>query len=613
MRFAGVYLPPFLILLSFSAMGQEATVSNVTFSQAAGGSGTQVDIYYDLASPGGNCTVTAALSTDGGATFPYPVAGATGDIGENVAPGPGRHLVWNVSANLPNQVVGGAVIRIVASLPDPGATYALGYSDITFVDYARGRNVPAQVWYPATAAGQDTPVAGGGGVTFPAIVFGHGTGSTIASYEYLWLGLVPSGYIFVMLNTETSITASTTNFAQDMQFLANQLQAEGANPASRFYQRVARPTALMGHSMGGAGAMYASGLYNGNGVVTTIVPIACADMSLNIAGTAAPYVAIPTLFISGSLDCMAPVSLQTPMFDAMPANCKYLISITGAGHCQFSKNQTWCDTGETIMGCSGAAFIDRGYQMSLVLSLAKPWLDFKLKGLDSGRAQFLGNLAYYQSTGEMTQPRTGTCTFGNWAVSSAGSLDTQPPTGTILINNNQSVTNNAAVTLGLTWSDGAGPGVVRMRFSDDGAHWTAWEPLKATRAYTLPEPDGYHTVRVQYRDAVGNRSAVFNDYIRLDRVPPTGTIIINGGAATTATTSVTLGLTWSDGAGSGVVRMRFSDNGAHWTLWEPLKTPRAYTLPEGNGYHTVRAQYRDAGGNNSAAFNDYIKLVAPLP
>ncbi len=190
-------------------------------------------------------------------------------------------------------------------------------------------------------------------------------------------------------------------------------------------------------------------------------------------------------------------------------------------------------------------------------------------------------------------------------------VDTTPPTGTISINSNQSVTNNRAVTLSLTWSDGTGSGVARMRFSDDGAHWTAWEALKATRAYTLPAGEGYHTVRVQYRDVAGNNSATFSDFIRLDTVPPSGTIIINGGALSTVTPSVTLGLTWTDGSGSGVARMRFSDDGAHWTAWEPPTAARAYTLPGPNGYHTVRAQYRDAGGNVSAACNDYIKLQAP--
>ncbi len=189
-------------------------------------------------------------------------------------------------------------------------------------------------------------------------------------------------------------------------------------------------------------------------------------------------------------------------------------------------------------------------------------------------------------------------------------LDTTPPTGTIVINGNRSTTNSRNVTLSLSWDDGAdGSGVIRMRFSDDGAHWTAWEPLAATRAHTLPTGDGHKTVRVQYLDRMNNRSAAFNDYILLDTTPPTGTIIINNGASTTATPAVTLGLTWSDGTGAGAMRMRFSNDGAHWSAWESLTATRPYVLPEGQGYHTVRVQYLDGANNYSAAFSDYIKLV----
>ena len=199
---------------------------------------------------------------------------------------------------------------------------------------------------------------------------------------------------------------------------------------------------------------------------------------------------------------------------------------------------------------------------------------------------------------------------GPGPAASATTKDVTAPTGTVIINNNQSVINTLNVTLALTWDDGSGSGVVRMRFSDDGMTWSAWEPLQATRTHTLPGGDGYHTLRVQFRDRAGNNSVVFSDYVRVDTVAPSGTIIINNGALTTTTQSVTLSLTWADNVGgSGVVRMRFSDDGAHWTVWEVLKATRAYTLPAGTGYHTVRAQYRDAGGNISAATNDYIKLL----
>jgi len=185
-----------------------------------------------------------------------------------------------------------------------------------------------------------------------------------------------------------------------------------------------------------------------------------------------------------------------------------------------------------------------------------------------------------------------------------------PPTGAIVINNNRSVTNRANVTLSLTWSDDDGSGVSRMKFSNDGVTWTAWESLAATKAWTLSDGDGYKTVRVMFRDKAGNNSVVYNDYIRLDTTPPTGSIIINDGASTTATRTVSLGLTWSDGTGSGVSRMRFSMDGAHWSAWEPPKNPKPYTLPATPQYYTVRVQFLDGGNNYSAVYNDYIKLVA---
>ena len=184
--------------------------------------------------------------------------------------------------------------------------------------------------------------------------------------------------------------------------------------------------------------------------------------------------------------------------------------------------------------------------------------------------------------------------------------------GGILINNNAMITASPQVTLSLNWSSLSGSPVTDMRFSDDGAHWTMWEPVAATRAYTLPGPDGYHTVRVQFRDGLHNVSDRLNDYIMLDATPPTGTIVINNGASSTKNPEVTLSLTWSDGTGSGVTRMRFSDNGSTWTAWEPLNTTKTHTLPlPPGGYQTVRVQFRDGAGNYSARLSDYIRLDLP--
>ena len=74
----------------------------------------------------------------------------------------------------------------------------------------------------------------------------------------------------------------------------------------------------------------------------------------------------------------------------------------------------------------------------------------------------------------------------------------------------------------------------------------------------------------------------------LDVTPPTGSILINDGAAYTNTTSVLLALSASD-AGSGVADMRFSNDGADWSGWEPYDTSKAWTLNLGDGLKTVYA------------------------
>jgi hypothetical protein len=204
-------------------------------------------------------------------------------------------------------------------------------------------------------------------------------------------------------------------------------------------------------------------------------------------------------------------------------------------------------------------------------------------------------------------PSAGESVAAGTAVLLTVSKGPQPViTGSILINKGAYAANSANVGLSLTWSSNA----VRMRFSDNGATWTAWESLKATRAYPLPAGDGYKTVRVQFIDIANNRSVTYSDYILLDTTLPTGSIVINGGVKTTASLSVTLNLAYAD-TGSGVRNMRFSNDGATWTAWEPAAVGKAWTLAGPAGYNTVRVQFRDGAGNYSAVYNDYI-LYQPI-
>lgn len=62
--------------------------------------------------------------------------------------------------------------------------------------------------------------------------------------------------------------------------------------------------------------------------------------------------------------------------------------------------------------------------------------------------------------------------------------DTLPPTGSIIINGDASVTSSLSVTLGLNATDLAS-GVSLMRFSNDGATWAPWQTYATSAAWNL--------------------------------------------------------------------------------------------------------------------------------
>jgi hypothetical protein len=99
-----------------------------------------------------------------------------------------------------------------------------------------------------------------------------------------------------------------------------------------------------------------------------------------------------------------------------------------------------------------------------------------------------------------------------------------------------------------------------------------------------------------------------------DTIRPSGTVLINNGAARTNSTAVTLKLSATDPApGSGVAQMRFSNNGSTWSGWEAYATTKGWTLGSANGTKTVYAQFKDGAGNVSVAAQDAIVLDTIKP
>ena len=76
-------------------------ISNVSASQRGDGS-RLVDIYYNLADADGDaCTVWVSVSSDGGTSWRVPTRTFSGHVGQGVAPGAGKHIIWDAGADVP--------------------------------------------------------------------------------------------------------------------------------------------------------------------------------------------------------------------------------------------------------------------------------------------------------------------------------------------------------------------------------------------------------------------------------------------------------------------------------------------------------------------------------
>lgn len=93
-----------------------------------------------------------------------------------------------------------------------------------------------------------------------------------------------------------------------------------------------------------------------------------------------------------------------------------------------------------------------------------------------------------------------------------------------------------------------------------------------------------------------------------DTTPPTGSVVINAGAARTSSRTVTLTLSASDTQGA-VTGMRFSNDGSTYSAETAYATTYTWTLSSGDGVKTVYARFKDSSGNWSSAVSDSIELV----
>lgn len=252
-----------------------------------------------------------------------------------------------------------------------GQVYTVGTKNISWTDPARSnRSVTLEFRYPGT----NTALATG---QFPFVIFAHGFQMDQVPYYPYSDSLAKQGYVVGLLTTETGLSPSHPNFAQDLVFAYNKLISESnTNSTSPFYQKIIPKGALGGHSMGG-GSTVLSAQY-GNPATCYFTFAAANTNPSSIA--AAPLMTKPYLAFAGTLDCVAPPAAnQLPMYDSSGAPCKAYVNITNGRHCAFGNSNFQCNFGEGFSGCASSP-LSTAAQINKCLFYLVPFLDYYLKG-----------------------------------------------------------------------------------------------------------------------------------------------------------------------------------------------------------------------------------------
>ncbi|MCK4546161.1 MAG: hypothetical protein KAW17_01855 [Candidatus Eisenbacteria sp.] len=185
-------------------------------------------------------------------------------------------------------------------------------------------------------------------------------------------------------------------------------------------------------------------------------------------------------------------------------------------------------------------------------------------------------------------------------------VDCSAPSGTMVINNDDTYTNSTSVTLTSSVSDGE-TDMSEMRFSNDGGNtWPeGWVPYGTSHAWTLTSGDGTKTVTGEYSDLAGNVFSTSDDII-LDTSGPDAPTMDTEPTYTAGTSNT---VSWSDESGSGAVAYYAecaTDAGFSNVVgnsgWIAGQSHDFTGLTDGQMYH-YRARARDAALNESGWSN----------
>ena len=192
-------------------------------------------------------------------------------------------------------------------------------------------------------------------------------------------------------------------------------------------------------------------------------------------------------------------------------------------------------------------------------------------------------------------------------------VDTDAPTGTLVINNGALSATYSGVKLTLSAQDVSGS-VAQMSFSNDGNTWSSWQTYAGSVDWSLSNGDGLKTVYVRFKDIADNVSSPISSVITLDAAAGTEYgLSINEGALFTNQVTVTLVIAARQFTPQMMV---CNDGGFAGAQWEPYNSRKAWAITQYGSYvipRVVYVRYKDLGGNVSSNYQDDIILDVTPP
>jgi hypothetical protein len=192
-------------------------------------------------------------------------------------------------------------------------------------------------------------------------------------------------------------------------------------------------------------------------------------------------------------------------------------------------------------------------------------------------------------------------------------LDTEAPTGTIVIDKGAEYTRNLTVSLALAASDAVG--VVSMMLSNQnsflGSEWITYGP---SMNWQISPGEGARTVYAKFRDGALHDSLVVSDTIVLDTTAPSTTIVVNGGQAFTRYRNVTVELSATEANRVSSMQLMVGDLPNFLGVgWERFQERFGTNITLGEGLKNFHARLMDAAGNIGPTVSTKIILDQSPP